>query len=77
MTPEQCKMARAALDMSAADLASAAGVGYATVARYETGANVQPEKVAAMRAALEKAGIHFIDKGQFAGAVQRRLRPAK
>jgi transcriptional regulator with XRE-family HTH domain len=75
MTPEQCRMARAALNMSAADLASVAGVGYATVARFETGAIVKPESVAAMRSALEKAGIHFWDKGPFAGAVQRRLRP--
>lgn len=69
-------MARSALEMNAAELAVAAGVGYATVARFETGANVQPNKVAAMRQALERAGIHFVDTGKLAGAVQRRLRPA-
>lgn len=70
-------MARSALEMSAADLAAAAGVGYATVARFETGANVQPDKAAAMRSVLEARGIHFVDKGPLAGAVQRRLRPAE
>jgi transcriptional regulator with XRE-family HTH domain len=62
-------MGRAALNWSAADLAKAAGVGYATVARFETGANVQPEKVQALRAALEGAGVQIVGTGKLAGAV--------
>lgn len=76
MTPEQCRMARTALNMSAVDLAEAAGVGYATVARFETGATIRPENVTELRRALENAGIHFVDKGALAGAVQRRHRPS-
>jgi transcriptional regulator with XRE-family HTH domain len=69
MNPEQCRMARAALNWSAVNLASAAGVGYSTVARYETGSTIQPAKVQAMRRALEAAGVLFVDSGKHSGAV--------
>lgn len=62
-------MARAALRWSGNDLALAAKVGSATVARFELGQAVQAESVAAMRNALEANRIRFIDKGQFAGGV--------
>jgi transcriptional regulator with XRE-family HTH domain len=75
MTPEQCRMARASLKWSIDDLAEAANVGRATVARYENGTDAKPETVDAIRSALRGAGIHFVTKGPFAGAVQRRLHP--
>jgi len=53
-------MARAALKWSLTDLAEASGVGRATAARFELGQAVEPEKVAAMREALEGAGAQFI-----------------
>ncbi len=56
-------MGRAALRWSAAELAKAAGVGYATVARYETGQAVTTETVATLQAALEAAGVEFIPAG--------------
>jgi transcriptional regulator with XRE-family HTH domain len=56
-------MGRAALRWSAADLAKAAGVGYATIARFETGQPVTPETVATVRAALEAGGVEFIPAG--------------
>lgn len=64
-------MARASLKWSIDDLASAAGVGRATVARFELGQSVNPETVKALRAAFEVKRVHFIDKGPFAGGVQR------
>lgn len=67
-------MARAALKWSGLDLAGASGVGSATVARFELAQSIQQDKLQAMRTALEKAGVHFIDSGKFAGAVQLRLR---
>ena len=60
-------MARVALGWSAADLARAAGIGYATVARFEAGQTVQPDKVEAMRAALVAEGIAFENGGRRAG----------
>jgi DNA-binding XRE family transcriptional regulator len=60
MTPEQCRAARAWLDMSQAELAKAAGVGLSTVKDFESGkrAPIQATQTA-MRAVLERAGIGF------------------
>ena len=68
MNPAQCRMARAGLNWSAAQLASHAGVGYATVVRFETGANIYPANLLAMRRALEEAGIVFIPAHRKLGA---------
>jgi transcriptional regulator with XRE-family HTH domain len=67
MNPTQSKMARVALGWSGADLAAAAGIGYATVARFESGQTVQPENVEAMRQALAAEGIAFDNGGKRAG----------
>jgi predicted transcriptional regulator len=64
-------MARAALKWSISDLAEAAEVGRATVARFELGQPVEAEKAAAMRDAMERRRVHFVDKGRLAGAVVR------
>ena len=62
-------MARAALRWSLTDLAEAAGVGRATVARFELGESVGDGQIATMRAALEARRIRFIEKGPFSGGV--------
>ncbi len=56
-------MARAAVKWSAQDLARQASIGYATVARFESGQTVQPDSVDAMRSALERGGVEFIAAG--------------
>jgi transcriptional regulator with XRE-family HTH domain len=56
-------MARAALSWSAADLAKASGLGYATVARFESGHNLADTSVATIQAALEAAGATFSASG--------------
>lgn len=63
MTPEQSMMARAGLHWSRLDLAAAADLGVATVVRFESGQPVQPDTITDIRAALEKAGVEFIDGG--------------
>ncbi len=61
MKPAQVRMARAALNWSLADLASAAGVHRNTISNFETGKYAgDQEKLAVMRAALEAAGVVFI-----------------
>ncbi len=52
-------MARAALNWSGGQLASAASIGSATVARFELGERVQDSKIAAMRGVLEEQGVRF------------------
>lgn len=56
----QSKMARVAVGMGVRDLAKAAGVSPDTVARLERGEILKPATIAAIRAALEAAGVEFI-----------------
>ncbi|MCU0907165.1 MAG: helix-turn-helix domain-containing protein [Rhodobacteraceae bacterium] len=60
MDAVQCKMARAATGLGVRDLAAAAGVSPDTVARLERGEALREATVAAIRAALEAAGVEFI-----------------
>lgn len=62
MQPVQCKMARVALGLGIRDLAEVAGVAPATVSRLEAGENLHVRTIAAIRAALEAAGVEFIEE---------------
>ncbi len=62
-------MARAALDWTREDLATASGVSLRTVARFEAGESVLPARVQKLRYALEREGVLFIDSGRMAGGV--------
>lgn len=64
MTPEQCRMARAALQWSQGELASAAKVRQETVSGFEAGKDSRRSTVAAMRSALEMAGVVFVGAGE-------------
>lgn len=61
MTPAQCRAARAIIGMSQDDLASSSTVAKATIAAFELSQR-QPyaRTIAAIRAALEAAGVEFI-----------------
>ena len=62
ITPEQCRAARALLNLSQTGLAEMAGIGRSTVADFEREArSPTADNLVAMRGALEKAGIVFID----------------
>lgn len=69
MNGRQCRMARAALDWSQRDLAAASGVSWRTIIRFETGGEIMPVRVKALRHALEAEGVLFIDSGRLAGGV--------
>jgi transcriptional regulator with XRE-family HTH domain len=61
MTPAQCRMARAGLGWGVRDLAAAAAVAMGTLVDFEGGKRTpQPRTLAAIRAALEAAGVEFI-----------------
>jgi transcriptional regulator with XRE-family HTH domain len=60
MTAEQCRMARAALNLGVRELATAANVSTNTITRLERGESLYPRTVDAIRAALEASGIEFI-----------------
>lgn len=57
-------MARAAIGWGVRDLARQAEVGVSTVTRFESGEHVPTRaNLAAIRRALEEAGVEFIDRG--------------
>jgi transcriptional regulator with XRE-family HTH domain len=62
ITSSQCRMARAALNLGVREAARAAGVSTNTITRLERGEELLPRTVAAIRAALESAGVIFIDQ---------------
>jgi transcriptional regulator with XRE-family HTH domain len=63
MTPEQCRMARAALEWSQSDLANNAKVRQVTVSEYERGSDARRSTVEKLREALEAGGVIFFAAG--------------
>lgn len=74
MTPAQCRMARAALQLGVREIAALAEVSPNTIARLERGESLYPRTVEAIRAALESAGVEFIAEN--GGGPGVRLRKA-
>ena len=62
ISSEQCRMARAGLRLTAGTLADHAKVSKVTLSDFEKGKrSPHPRTVAAIRVALETAGVEFID----------------
>ncbi len=62
LTAEQCRAARGLLDWSQPDLARASGIGRSTITRFERGSHApHASNLAALRVALEGAGVEFLD----------------
>ena len=65
MTPAQCRAARALLDRTQNELANMASLGLSTVVDFERERRaVSLEAIAAIRAALEAAGVAFTNGGE-------------
>lgn len=62
-SPAMIKAARSLLGWTAEELAHAAGLGVATVRRFELGTPARQSSVDAMVKALEAAGLEFIAVG--------------
>lgn len=61
MTPAQCRAARALVDLEQSEVAKAAGIARNTVNEFEREVrNPRASTVAAIRSALEAAGVEFI-----------------
>ena len=63
LTPEMCRAARGLLSWKTHQLAGAAGLGPATVRRFEAGGTIRLSSVEAMLQALQGGGIEFIPAG--------------
>ena len=75
ISPAQCRAARALVGMSQTDLASRATVARQTIVDFERGARVPyPNNLAAIRAALEAAGVEFIAENGGGAGVRLRIR---
>lgn len=73
MNATQSKMARAATGLGVRDLAKLASVSPDTVARLERGEDLKDSTVAAIRAALEAAGVVFLpENGNGPGVALRK-----
>nr|WP_296709008.1 transcriptional regulator [Rhodoblastus sp.] len=69
MKPAQCRAARALIDWTQPKLADSAGLGLSTVVDFERSRRpVSEGALAAIRSALEAAGVEFIpENGSGAG----------
>ncbi|WP_320176701.1 helix-turn-helix transcriptional regulator [Roseovarius pacificus] len=63
MSPEQCKAARALLKLDQGQVAKSAKIARSTLIDFEKGERVpRASTLAAIRAALEAAGVQFIEE---------------
>lgn len=72
MLGTQSRMARAAVGLSVRELADAAQVAVSTIVRLEGGEELKPRTVAAVRRALEAAGVVFIEENGGGAGVRLR-----
>jgi hypothetical protein len=75
--PSQCRAARALIEMDQAELALRAVVPHHVLVDFENGALTPSAKnLAAIRAALEAAGVIFVDEnGDGPGVRLRKMQP--
>lgn len=73
MTPAQCRAARALIDWTQPQLATAAGLGLSTVVDFEKARRkISSDASSAIQRALEVAGVEFL--GEDDGGAGVRLR---
>lgn len=76
ITGTQLRMARAALKLGVREVAAAAKVSPATVTRVEADQPANASTLAAIRAALEAAGVIFVAENGEGPGVRLRKAPA-
>lgn len=69
-------MARAALNLGVRDLAELAKVSPTTITKLEAGEELKPRTVDAIRAALENAGVIFVESNGEGPGVRLKKPPA-
>lgn len=70
ITPDQVRMARAALQWTVDELARKAGVNSRTILRYEHGENATVETLTKLKTAFENAGIVWVPENGGAAGVR-------
>jgi len=75
LSPSQCRMARAALDWTAAKLSEQSRVGVTTISRYESGLTTPNRSTLdAIRRTLEAAGVEFIPENGGGAGVRMKAK---
>ena len=74
MTPEQFKMAKAALGLSNPDLAEATGLHRNTLNKVDKGEGKE-STIHHLRLALEAKGVQFLETGQISDGLGVALKP--
>jgi transcriptional regulator with XRE-family HTH domain len=75
MTPAQCRAARALLDISQSKLAQLADLGLSTIVDFEKKRRqISLDAAFRIRAALERAGVEFIDENDGGSGLRFRTR---
>jgi transcriptional regulator with XRE-family HTH domain len=80
ITPNQSRGARALLDITQPQLASISGLGLSTIVDFERSRRaISKDAIEAIRSALERAGIEFIEENGGGPGVRlrKRQRPKK
>jgi transcriptional regulator with XRE-family HTH domain len=78
MTPEQCRAARALVDMTQPKLAQLAGLGLSTVVDFERSRRtVSAEAATSIQRTLEAAGVTFIPQNGEGPGVRLRKRATR
>ena len=75
ITPAQCRAARALADMTQPELAERSDLGLSTVVDFEKSRREVSERaIIELRAALERAGIQFINEGRQQGVATDKIK---
>ncbi len=75
ISASQARAGRALLEMTQSELAGAAGLGLSTVVDFEKSRrSVSDQAVSAIKSALERAGVEFIDENGGGPGVRLRKR---
>ena len=77
MSPSQVRMACAGLGWRWVDLEKSAKVSRDTLGRFLRGEELKPSTLGAIREALEKAGVVFINEGEVSAAGGEGVRLVK
>ena len=73
MSPSQCRAARALIGLEQGEVAEAAGIARATLIDFERDARKpRADTIAAIRSALESAGVEFLDADNGGAGVRLR-----
>lgn len=78
LTPAQCRAGRALVELSQSQLAEQAKVGLSTVRNFEAGRSMPVvNNLAAIKAALETAGVIFVEENGEGPGVRLRKGSAR